>query len=158
MSGAAELLVTLEAAGVVVSLNTSGDGLTLSAAIQPPTELLTQIRAAKPALLEVLRGVLPAHSLPAVSARTCNSCARWEALALPLAHMGLCSAGRAAHSWYDGNPVAPVEIQAAHCCAAHGGKSYRARASSPRPPAELVAAAIPPPLYTRPLSGPEGEA
>ena len=130
MSGAAELLVTLEAAGVLVSLNTSGDGLKLSAATQPPAELLAQIRAAKPALLEVLRGVPPAHTLPAVNPRTCGSCARWAALPAPLAHMGLCSAGRAAHGWYDGNPVAPVEIHAAHACAANSGKGFRVRASS----------------------------
>ena len=55
MSGAAELLVTLEAAGVMVSLNASGDGLKLSAATLPPAELLAQIRAAKPALLQALQ-------------------------------------------------------------------------------------------------------
>ena len=129
MSGAAELLVTLEAAGVMVSLNALRDGLKLNAATQPPAELLAQIRAAKPALLEVLRGVPSGQTLSTAGTltHTCGTCARWEALAPPLAHMGLCSAGRAAHGWYDGNPVAPVEIQAGHGCAAHGGKGWQVK-------------------------------
>ena len=142
MSGAAELLATLEAAGVMVSLNALGDGLKLSAATPPPAELLAQIRAAKPALLEVLRGVPSGQTLSTAGTltHTCGTCARWEALAPPLAHMGLCSAGRAAHGWHDGNPAAHVEIHAAHSCTAWEGQGFRARAGGrrygPRPPVE----------------------
>ena len=118
----------------MVSLNASGDGLKLRAATQPPAELLTQIRAAKPALLEALKSMSPVHTLPAVAPRTCGSCACWSALSAPLVHMGLCAVGRRAHGWLDGNPVAPVEIQAGHGCAAHGGKSWQAqqRTQTPR--------------------------
>ena len=136
MSGAAELLVTLEAAGVMVSLNASGDGLKLSAVTPPPAELLAQIRAAKPALLEVLRGVTSTHTLSVADtlAQTCGSCARWAALPAPMAHMGKCSAGKRAHGWLDGNPALPVEIQAGHGCMANGGKGWQAKQRTQTPP------------------------
>ena len=66
------------------------------------------------------------------SLKTCGSCARWEALAVPLIHMGECSAGRRAHGWYDGNPSKPVEIQASCACMVHDGKGYWSRASGER--------------------------
>ena len=141
MSGqAVALLSALQAAGVHVALGVTGDTLELTGK-RPPAALLNEVRASKAALLEALapanrEDVAPkTERLPVARsffaadlARTpghCGSCARWSAP--PQAHMGLCSAGRAAHGWYDGNPVAPVEIQAGHGCVAHGGKSWQAQ-------------------------------
>ena len=46
--------------------------------------------------------------------------------------MGLCSAGKRAHGWYDGNPALPVEIQAGHGCMANGGKGWQAKQAKQR--------------------------
>lgn len=69
VSGAVELLASLEAAGVRVMLNAAGDGLKVKANSQPPAALLAQIQAARPALLEALRvesagGAEPSSVLP----------------------------------------------------------------------------------------------
>ena len=150
MSGqAAALLSALQAAGVHVALSAAGNTLELTGK-RPPAALLDEVRASKAALLEALapanrEDVAPKTECPPAArsffaadlARTpghCGSCARWIALPAPLAHIGLCSAGRAAHGWYDGNPVAPVELQAGHGCAAHGGKGWKAIQRMQTPP------------------------
>ena len=56
----------------------------------------------------------------------CGSCARWVAHAAPAAHLGVCDAGRRAHGWFDGAPLAPVETQAALLCQVYGGSGWRA--------------------------------
>ena len=161
------LLALCEAEGVRVLLNAAGDGVRLEAAGPPSAELVRLARAHRAALLEHLapakaEDVAPEDFCAESSkrpdlgaarsafagqledlARTpghCGLCARWEALPAPLAHLGECSAGRAAHGWHDGNPVAPVEIHAAHSCAAWEGKGFRARGSGKQSgPAEPVA-------------------
>lgn len=139
------LLALCEAEGVRVLLNAAGDGVRLEAAGPPSAELVRLARAHRAALLEALAPAkvedVPRTERPARSAFAgqlgdlaltpghCGSCARWEALPAPLAHLGECSAGRAAHGWHDGNPAAAVEIHAAHSCAAWEGKGFRARGS-----------------------------
>ena len=130
----AELLTELRARGV--TLTVQGSQLLTTApkgAITP--DLGEAIKAHRAALLVALQGQVSGAALAprpdplevGQQPGHCGTCARWEALAPPLAHMGLCSAGRAAHGWYDGNPVAPVEIQAGHGCAAHGGKGWQVK-------------------------------
>ncbi|MGY2895455.1 hypothetical protein [Deinococcus sp. UYEF24] len=155
-----------EAEGVRVLLNAAGDGVRLEAAGPPSAELVRLARTHRAALLEALtpakgtqKGRTPdpakaeAPARPAVRSSFagqlealaltpghCGLCARWEALPVPLAHLGECSAGRKAHGWHDGNPAASVEIHAAHACTAWEGQGFRARASGkrygPRLPAE----------------------
>lgn len=55
----------------------------------------------------------------------CGSCARWAAHPAPADHMGVCSAGRAAHGWLDGAALTPVETQAALLCQVYGGSGWR---------------------------------
>ena len=81
----------------------------------------------------------PPEGLPSAQARTCGSCARFTPCPEPQAHMGLCSAGKRAHGWLDGNPALPVELQAGHKCAVNDGKGYRAKIGGYSPP-----------LYTQP--------
>ena len=139
------LLALCEAEGVRVLLNAAGDGVRLEAAGPPSAELVRLARAHRAALLEALAPAkvedVPRIERPARSSFAadltltpghCGSCARWEVLPAPLAHLGECSAGRRAHGWHDGNSVAAVEIHAAHSCAAWEGKGYRARASGKR--------------------------
>ena len=69
-------------------------------------------------------GRLDVAALSALPGR-CGSCARWQG---PDAYGdGLCSLGRAAHGWHDGNPRAPVLIVPHHKCAAHGGAGWKAK-------------------------------
>ena len=143
----AELLTELQSRGV--TLTVQGSQLLTTApkgAITP--DLGEAIKAHKAALLVALQGQVSGAALAprpdplevGQQPGHCGICARWEALAPPLAHMGLCSAGRAAHGWHDGNPAAHVEIHAAHSCAAWEGQGFRARAGGrrygPRPPVE----------------------
>ena len=159
------LLARLEAEGVRVCLNAAGDGVRLEAAGPPSAELVRLARTHRAALLEALapakaEAVPPAelHSEAkkgadraarssfagqlealALTPGHCGSCARFTPCPAQ-AHMGLCSAGKRALGWYDGNPSLPVEIQAGHGCAAWEGQGFRARAGGrrygPRPPAE----------------------
>jgi len=58
----------------------------------------------------------------------CGVCARWTAHQAPLEHLGICNAGRQAHGWLDGSGRQPVEIHAAHACAAWGGRGFQGSA------------------------------
>ena len=127
------LLNTLEGLGVSVTVRPGGK-LRLEPASLVPADLLHEIRAAKPALLKVLRGA-PTRPDPLEVGQQqghCGSCARWSAP--PQAHMGLCSAGKRAHGWLDGNPTLPVELQAGHGCMANGGKGWQAIQRMQTPP------------------------
>ena len=129
---AIDLLSALEAAGTQVALGTTGTTLELTGK-HPPPDLLTRVHVFKSALLEALKTMLSEQTVsvavPAanITARSCNTCAGWTAMPAPLAHMGLCDAGREAHGWQDGNPHKPVELQGGCQCLAYAGKGYRDR-------------------------------
>ena len=141
MSGAAELLVTLEVAGVMVTLNASEDGLKLNAATPPPAELLAQIRAAKTELLEYLAAqrqtvaqkTYPDWALIGAQTGHCGSCARWTQAADWGPFMGLCAAPSAAF-WPES---APLAIHAGHRCAVTTGTGYRAKIGGQTPPLSI---------------------
>ena len=155
------VLARLEAEGVRVLLNATGNGVRLEAAGPPSAEVVRLARTHRSALLEALaerEEGAPDYPVYSTSSKTsdplahpetahssfagqlealaltpghCGACARWEALPAPLAHMGECSAGRRAHGWYDGPSVQAVEIHAAHACTAWEGKGFLAKASGP---------------------------
>ena len=151
----ARVLAQLEAEGVRVLLNAAGDGVRLEAAGPPSAEVVRLARTHRATLLEALAPAkvkpVPPADLPSTlrtgpnrAARSsfaaslenlaltpghCGVCARWSALPAPLAHMGLCSVGRRAHGWLDGDPAAAVEIQAGCGCMVHGGKGWRSTLS-----------------------------
>ena len=119
--------------GVNLAVSEAGK-LRPSAATPPPAELVEAMREHRAALLrQVQEGRLPdgrldVAALSALPGR-CGSCARWQG---PDAYGdGLCSLGRAAHGWHDGNPRAPVLIVPHHKCAAHGGAGWKAKGRLP---------------------------
>lgn len=134
------LLEVLEAAGVRIVVAVGGNTLELSGKLPRP-QLLAQVRASKAALLEILTPAKEERPRPSSSPDWevigqqpghCASCARWEAAPDWGPFMGLCSAGRQAHGWWDGDSSAPVPIHGAHGCAAYDGKGYRARGTGKR--------------------------
>ena len=156
------LLSQLDAAGVQVTVNAAGDGLSLRGQGRPPADLLEAVHACKAALLtvltsakkaaapplpvladsqkqrgEIMPGPVKTSEVEAAAPRKnqprCAICARWEALPAPLAHMGLCNAGRLAHGWADGNPHGPVEISGAHGCVVCGGRGHRRHINETQP-------------------------
>lgn len=60
---AAHILEALEAAGARLALTSDGEGLTLTGK-RPPADVLGAVRAAKPALLEALRGTAKEEAAP----------------------------------------------------------------------------------------------
>ena len=116
---------------MTVSLNASMDGLRLSAAEPPSAELLAEIRAAKPDLLEALKGMRKAQTrtqrpFPDWSAigsqhDHCGSCVRWEPSPTWGVFMGLCQAPADAF-WPEAVPLA---IHAGHRCIAKNGYAAR---------------------------------
>lgn len=115
------LLSALEAAGVALSLNAAGDGLTLSGKGRPPADLLEAVRAAKPALLEALTAKedaslllpsspdlapwedlpapSPAPALPTPGRRPIPPRPDWAALSLEAGRCGSCARWEAAPDW-----------------------------------------------------------
>ena len=124
-----ELVRLLDQHGVNLALTAEGK-LKPTADQQPPAEVIEGIRAHRAALVRRLErgqradGRLDVARLSALPGH-CGSCARWQG---PDAYGdGLCSLGRAAHGWHDGNPRAPVLIVPHHKCAAHGGAGWKAK-------------------------------
>jgi hypothetical protein len=149
---AAALRQELAAWNVVLSISESG-GLKYDAPGPVPAALVELLKEHKTQLIDELRTaevVTSCDNLGVSSDRVdlfevprqpghCGACALWEALPAPLAHMGLCSAGRGAHGWYDGPSDQVVEIHAAHACIAWEGKGFRTRVSGKSPAARPVA-------------------
>jgi len=71
-----------------------------------------------PALDLLARAQQPGH---------CGCCARWAAYPSPADHMGVCSAGRAAHGWLDGAAHASVETQVGLRCQVYEGTGWEVR-------------------------------
>lgn len=112
--------------GVSVSLTSEGR-LKTTAPQRPPESLVEAIREHRGALIEDLLHPRPSgHSnieLLSQQAGRCGTCLHWTPDAFD---DGLCSLGRAAHGWLDGNPKVPVITPPHHQCAAHDGKGWKA--------------------------------
>lgn len=143
---ALSLLNTLEGLGVAASVTPDGK-LRLEPASRIHPALLDEVRAAKPEVMAALNKAKeealtaevvayphnlsrPAWAVLAQQPGHCGSCARWEAHPAPADHMGMCSAGRRAHSELHGEPLAPVEIQAGHTCRVYGAQGYQKRSGA----------------------------
>lgn len=126
-----ELCRALGQHGVSLALTPEGK-IKPTAAQQPPAELVESIKAHRAVLVRRLeRGQLPDGRLNMAALQDqpgrCVSCSRWQG---PDEYGdGLCVLGRAAHGWPYGNPDAPVMTTAHHCCAAYGGKGWKAVAA-----------------------------
>ncbi|MDK2014516.1 MULTISPECIES: hypothetical protein [unclassified Deinococcus] len=124
-----ELRAALAQAGVHLGCTEAGR-LRYDAPGPLPVALVESMKAHRAALLRQVEqgrtadGRLNVAALAAQRGH-CGCCARWNG---PDAYGdGLCSLGRAAHGWLDGNPRAPVLTVAHHACAAQAGKGWKAR-------------------------------
>lgn len=161
----AALLLALEAAGVRVTLNAAGDGLTVTGQGRPPEELLAALRAAKPDVLPILTARADAVPVPASPdvllppwERPARPLLDWAAIAAQVGHCGSCARSTDAPDWgtlmvtcsapsaaFEGS-MKPLALHVGHRCAAYRqdgedvGRGYRSRAGGKR--------------YAFPLEGP----